>query len=62
MARSGKNVITTICLNPEQKEQLNRLSAKTRVHMSKFIREGGDHVLKRHPRIIRNLYESPTIQ
>jgi predicted DNA-binding protein len=54
MARSSKKVITTIYLNPDQKEKLRRLSAKTRVPISEFIREGVDHVLKRYQSIMSN--------
>jgi predicted DNA-binding protein len=54
MARSSKKVITTIYLNPDQKEKLRRLSAKTRVPISGFIREGVDHVLKRYQSIMSN--------
>jgi len=52
MAKASKKVMTTIYLNPDQKERLDRLSAKTRVPVSEFIRKGVEEVLKRYNKII----------
>lgn len=52
MARSSKKVITTVYLNPDQKEQPDQLSAKTRVPISAFVREGIDQIPEPYKRII----------
>lgn len=44
----AKKTSTTVYLAPEQLDALKRLSARTRVPIAEYIREGVDLVLDRH--------------
>jgi len=43
-----RKISTTVYITPRQNEQLKLLSARTKVPVAEYIREGIDSVLERH--------------
>jgi len=50
----AKKILKSLFLDQEQVERLKKLSAKTRVPISVYIREGADLVLNKYERQLRN--------
>ena len=52
--KMAKKILKSLFLDQEQVERLKKLSAKTRVPISVYIREGADLVLNKYERQLRN--------
>jgi len=50
----AKKILKSLFLDKEQVEKLKKLSAKTRVPISVYIREGVDLVLNKYEKQLRN--------
>ncbi len=51
--RVGNREMTSIYLDPEQKEALKQLSERTRVPMQEYLREGVTLVLQKYQRRLK---------
>lgn len=50
-----RKVSTTVYLTAQQYEDLGRLNAHTKVPVAEYIRQGVDHILAQHQRLLEEL-------